>query len=102
MNPTLIAAGIFALAMAACTPSQQQAAITIAAEAFPCYVAVNAATVNGSNAVKALTAAQVAATDPSCKDVGIQAATLIASAINAQAPVAKGPVSLPAARKMPG
>lgn len=102
MKPTLIAAAIALSALTACTPAQQTAAITIAASAFPCYVAVNAATQTGSNAVKALTAAQVAALDPSCKDVGVQAAALIASAINAQAPVVKGAVSLPAARKMPG
>ncbi len=98
MNRLSIAAACFvALLSAACTPAQQVAAITIAAAALPCYQAVAAQTTTGSTQIKVLTGLNVAASDPACAALDAATQTLIASAINAKAPVVVAPVNAPSA-----
>lgn len=89
------------LAIAACTPQQQVAAIQLAAAALPCYEAISAATQAGTVPVKILTGASVAALDPACKALDTASLTLIASAINSRSQVVAAPVSAPASGPVP-
>lgn len=89
LTATALAAPLYLIA--ACTPAQQQAAITLAADAMPCYAAVSQTAGPGTSQV--LTAALVAASNPACAALDAEALQLIASAVNAGAPVKPGPVS---------
>jgi hypothetical protein len=97
----LAAAPALALALAACTTAQQQAALSIAASALPCYNAVAASITTGSNATKALTAADVLVSSPACAAVDANSLTLIASALNTGTPVIAAPASTVAAVRAP-
>jgi hypothetical protein len=87
--------------LTACTTAQQQAAVNIAIGALPCYDAVAASITSGTNATKALTAADVLATSPACVAVDGNTLTLIASALNTGTPVQAAPTSSVAAVRAP-
>lgn len=88
------------LFVAACSSQQSanvtNAAITIAANAMPCYNAVKAATAASSTVANVLNGAAVATSNAACAAIDAETADLIASAINAQAPVTSGTTSAPA------
>jgi hypothetical protein len=93
MNRMMMSAlGTIAL-LAACTPTQQVATIQLAAEALPCYQAIVAASAGGSAQLQIMTAASVAALNPSCAALDQASLELIASAVNSGALVTSGPVS---------
>lgn len=100
--PTL-AALTLTFCIAGCgTPVQQQAqlnnAITIAMNAMPCYAAVKAATSQNNSAANVLNGSTVVVTYPACANIDGASASLIASAINANAPVVSGATSAVAAK----
>ena len=100
MNRILLTS-IATLGLFACTAAQQQAAVTIIASALPCYEAVAASITSGTNATKALTAADVLATSTACAAVDSGTLTLIASALNTGATVATGTTSAVAGVRAP-
>jgi hypothetical protein len=87
---------IIILALAGCTPAQEQQAIMIAASGLPCYEAIAASTTSGTQPIKILNGAAVAALNPACAALDQATLTLIASAINAKAPVQVAPAATPA------
>ena len=95
------AIAIATILLAGCTAAQQQAAITIAENAMPCYAAVKAATSAANTASNVLNGSVVVASYPACAAVDAATAELIASAINANAAVVAAPVSAAAARPKP-
>lgn len=99
MNRMMMSALGTIAVLTACTPTQQVATIQLAAEALPCYQAILAATQGGTTIpVEVLTAASVAALNPTCATLDQASLTLIASAVNTGVPVTSGPVSQSAFR----
>ena len=97
MQMTLLGVLALSACTAGCTLAQQQQAIMIAAQGLPCYEAIVAGTNVGTQPVKILTGVSVAALNPACAALDQATLTLIASAVNAKAPVVAAPPMVPSA-----